>query len=228
MSRRGFLGMGAALGASVVVPGWSWAGAPSMAGLGGEHAAVAGLGRRGRPGHRRGDRARRGAGGQRGCCAAGRRTARPCPAGLPGDLRDVHRGRPPAARRGPTPASSRRPSTFNKRRGTYLGVAYGVHQRHDEHGHPARGARRLLLQGRRRHEAPHLPHRQVRLRHRLARRLPRPGRRDGRHRRQDAHGARRRPAPAAPVAALEGHRPTRTSRSASATSSSPGTACRPR
>jgi TAT (twin-arginine translocation) pathway signal sequence len=35
MSRRHFLGAGAAAGASLYVPGWSWAGAQSVAGIGG-------------------------------------------------------------------------------------------------------------------------------------------------------------------------------------------------
>ncbi|MEA2125058.1 MAG: endo-cleaving rubber dioxygenase, partial [Solirubrobacteraceae bacterium] len=35
MSRRRFIGAGAALGAGLYVPGWSWAGAQSVAGIGG-------------------------------------------------------------------------------------------------------------------------------------------------------------------------------------------------
>ena len=123
MSRRGFLGMGAALGASVVVPGWSWAGSPSMAGLGGStppwlvwddeaDPVIAAVIERGevpavnaaaaRVDEERPGRCRPGC---RATCARSSRTLAACP-------------------RGRTPPSSRRPSTFNKRRGTYLGVAY--------------------------------------------------------------------------------------------------------
>src|SRR4051794_41801728 len=35
MSRRGFIGAGAALGAGLLLPSWSWAGAQSVAGIGG-------------------------------------------------------------------------------------------------------------------------------------------------------------------------------------------------
>ena len=36
VNRRGFLGMGTALGAGLCMPGWSWAGTQSMAGVGGQ------------------------------------------------------------------------------------------------------------------------------------------------------------------------------------------------
>ena len=103
-----------------------------------------------------------------------------------------------------------------------------LRQRHDEHGHPARGARGLLLQGRRRHEAPHLAHGEVRLRHRLARRLPRPA--AARWSSPPSRPGWRTPACGTCCRSRRTGRasPTRTSRSASATSSSPGTACRPR
>ena len=88
MTRRGLLGAGAALGAGLYLPSWSWAGAQSVAGIGGTHAAVAGLGRRGRPGHRRGHRARRGAGGQRAAARLDQELASRCPPACPADLRD--------------------------------------------------------------------------------------------------------------------------------------------
>ncbi len=122
MSRRGFIGMGAALGASVVVPGWSWAGAPSMAGLGGttppwlvwdEEAdlIIAGVIDRGE------------VSAVNALLRGWTKNGQALPAGLPSDLRAFIED----ARRLPAWADTAKLKaavTFNKRRGTYLGGAY--------------------------------------------------------------------------------------------------------
>src|SRR4051794_36911616 len=123
MSRRGFIGAGAALGAGLLLPSWSWAGAQSVAGIGGTTppwqvwddeadpviAAVI----------------------ERGEGAAVNALLRPwtangqaVPAGLPDDLREFIED----ARRLPAwadVATLEAAVEFNKKRGTYLGVAYG-------------------------------------------------------------------------------------------------------
>ena len=123
LSRRRFIGAGAALGASLCMPSWSWAGAQSVAGIGGstppwqvwddeadpiiaaiiergEVAAVNAL--------------------LRGWTSNGQ----PVPAGLPSDLREFieHARRLPAWA---DTAKLKAAVDFNKKRGTYLGVAYG-------------------------------------------------------------------------------------------------------
>jgi hypothetical protein len=123
LSRRSFLGMGAALGAGMVLPSWSWAGAQSVAGLGGSTppwlvwddeadpiiAAVI----------ERGDVSAVNA-----LLRGWTKNAQALPAGLPTDLRDFieHARQLPAW----TDTDKLKTAvTFNKKRGTYLGVAYG-------------------------------------------------------------------------------------------------------
>ena len=123
MSRRGFLGAGAALGAGLVLPSWSWAATGSLAGVGsglppwqvwdaeadpviaavierGEVPAVNALLR------------------------TWTKNGQAVPAGLPSDLREFIE----QARRLPEwadVAKLKAAVDFNKKRGTYLGVAYG-------------------------------------------------------------------------------------------------------
>ncbi len=122
-NRRHFLGAGAALGASLYLPSWSWAGAQSVAGIGGTTppwqvwddeadpiiAAVI----------ERGEVAAVNA-----LLRGWKTNAQPLPAGLPSDLREFIEH----ARRLPAWADTgqlRAAVDFNKKRGTYLGVAYG-------------------------------------------------------------------------------------------------------
>ena len=202
MTRRGLLGAGAALGAGLCLPRWSWAQSQSMAGLGGEIAPwlvwddeadpiVAAVIDRGE------------VPAVNALLRGWTKNSDALPDGLPAGPARLHRARPAApvvGRRRPAQGRGRVQQEARHLPGRRL----RLRQRHDEHGHPARGPRGLLLQGRRRHEAPHLAHREVRLRHRLARRLPRSRRGDDRHRREDAPGARRRPPSPAAVAALDG------------------------
>ena len=85
---------------------------------------MAGLGRRGRPGHRRGHRARRGGGGQRPAARLDEELPGRCPPGCPADLREFieHARQLPAWA---DTAKLKAAVDFNKKRGTYLGVAYG-------------------------------------------------------------------------------------------------------
>jgi hypothetical protein len=123
VSRRGFLGMGAALGASLVVPSWSWAGAPSMAGLGGStppwqvwdaeaDPIIAAIIDRGQ------------VPAVNALLATWTKNGQAVPAGLPRDLREFieHARQLPAWA---DTAKLKAAVTFNKRRGTYLGAAYG-------------------------------------------------------------------------------------------------------
>ncbi|HYI35880.1 MAG TPA: oxygenase MpaB family protein [Thermoleophilaceae bacterium] len=123
MSRRGFIGMGAAMGAGMLLPKWSWAGAPSMAGPGSgtppwqvwDDAAdpvIAAVIERGE------------VPAVNALLRTWTKNGQALPAGLPGDLRAFIED----ARRLPTWADTgklKAAVTFNKRRGTYLGAAYG-------------------------------------------------------------------------------------------------------
>ena len=123
LSRRRLLGMSAVLGASLSVPGWSWAGTQSVAGIGGSTppwlvwddeadpiiAAVID----------RGETAEVNA-----LLRGWTTNSQPLPDGLPTDLRDFiehARQLPPWA----DEAKLKAAVDFNKKRGTYLGVAYG-------------------------------------------------------------------------------------------------------
>ena len=222
MTRRRLIGTGAALGASLYLPSWSWAGRSPWR----ESAAQT-------PPWKvwddEADPVIAGSSSAAGCrrstrrCATGRRTLSLCPRACRLSAR-VHRARATAAALG-RHRQAQGGGRVQQEARHLPGYRLRIRQRHDEHGHPARGARRLLLQGRRQHEAPHLPHGEVRLRHRLPGRLPRSQRRDDRHRGQDPHGARRRFATCCRSRSIGSRSPTRAGRSASATSSSPGTAC---
>src|SRR4051794_5648563 len=123
MSRRGFIGAGAALGAGLLLPSWSWAGAQSVAGIGGTtppwqvwddeaDAVIAAVIER----------------GEVPAVNALLRTwtanGQAPPAGLPADLRDFidHARQLPAWA---DIAKLKAAVDFNKKRGSYLGVAYG-------------------------------------------------------------------------------------------------------
>jgi hypothetical protein len=123
LTRRGFLASGAALGAGLVMPRWTWAGSQSVAGAGGttppwtvwDDAAdpvVAGVIERGE------------APAVNAALRGWTKNGQALPPGLPADLRDfIER-----ARELPSWADVdklRAAVEFNKRRGTYLGVAYG-------------------------------------------------------------------------------------------------------
>src|SRR4051794_16652791 len=122
MTRRGLLGAGAALGASLYLPNWSWAGSQSVAGLGGETP----------PWLVWDDTADQviGAVIDRGEVTAVNEllhgwttNGQALPSGLPADLRDFIED----ARRLPAWADTAKLQAavdFNKKRGTYLGVAY--------------------------------------------------------------------------------------------------------
>ncbi|WP_342450764.1 oxygenase MpaB family protein [Streptomyces violaceorubidus] len=161
-----------------------------------------GLGRGGRPRARRRDRTRRGGEGQR--RAAHVDAQRPALAGRPprGSARLHGAGPPTAALDGPGQARGR--GQVHHEEGHLHRRAVRPGQRAHEHRHPARGTRRLLLEGRRGHEGPHRQDRATRVRRRRPGRLP-ALRRDGRDRRQDPAGARGRPPSAAPVAGLVPH-----------------------
>jgi hypothetical protein len=123
VSRRTLLGMGAAIGATVSIPGWAWAGTQSVAGIGGstppwlvwdEEAdpVIAGV-------IERGETAQVNA-----LLRGWSRNSQPLPDGLPNELRDFIEH----ARQLPSwadPAQLKAAVAFNKKRGTYLGVAYG-------------------------------------------------------------------------------------------------------
>ena len=123
MTRRGLLGAGAALGAGLCLPRWSWAGSQSVAGLGGEIAPwlvwddeadpiIAAVIDRGE------------VPSVNALLRGWTKNADPLPEGLPPDLRDLIEH----ARQLPSWADVgelRAAVEFNKRRGTYLGVAYG-------------------------------------------------------------------------------------------------------
>jgi hypothetical protein len=123
LSRRSFLGMGAALGAGMVLPSWSWAGTQSLAGLGGttppwlvwddeaDLVIAAAI--------ERGEVAAVNA-----LLRGWTKNSQALPAGLPADLREFIEH----ARQLPAWANTdklKAAVTFNKKRGTYLGVAYG-------------------------------------------------------------------------------------------------------
>jgi endo-cleaving rubber dioxygenase len=122
MSRRGFIGAGAALGASLSLP-WSWAGAQSVAGIGGTippwlvwddeaDVVVAALIDSGE------------VTAVNALLRGWSRNAQPLPAGLPAHLHQFIEG----ARQLPAWTDVARLEAavqFNKKRGTYLGVAYG-------------------------------------------------------------------------------------------------------
>lgn len=123
MNRRGFIGAGAALGASLCLPDWSWAGTQSVAGLGGttppwrvwdkeaDHVVARVI--------ERGQVAKVNA-----LLRGWKHNGQPLPRGLPRDLREFieHARRLPAWA---DTAALEEAVEFNKRRGTYLGVAYG-------------------------------------------------------------------------------------------------------
>ncbi|MCW3038246.1 MAG: hypothetical protein JWM31_151 [Solirubrobacterales bacterium] len=123
MSRRSFLSAGAAVGAGLVLPSWSWAGAPSMAGPGSAtppwkvwdreaDAVVAAVIERGE------------VPAVNALLRTWTKNGQALPFGLPRDLRDFIEH----ARQLPSwtdTAKLRAAVTFNKRRGTYLGAAYG-------------------------------------------------------------------------------------------------------
>ncbi len=123
MTRRGLLGAGAALGASLALPTWTWAASQSVAGLGG-----------GLPPWQVWDAEADpviGAVIDRGQTAAVNallrgwtKNGQALPAGLPPDLRDFieHARQLPAWT---DRAKLKAAVDFNKRRGTYLGAAYG-------------------------------------------------------------------------------------------------------
>jgi hypothetical protein len=123
MTRRGLIGAGAALGAGLYLPGWSWAGSPSVAGPGGATPPW-------RVWDKPADRViaaviERGEVPMVNELLHGwQKNGQALPAGLPADLFDfIERARqlPPWADVGKLEAAV----TFNKKRGTYLGVAYG-------------------------------------------------------------------------------------------------------
>jgi hypothetical protein len=123
MDRRRFLKAGAALGTGMLVPSWSWAGAQSVAGLGGTtppwtvwddeaDAVIAAVIQRGE------------VPAVNALLRTWTKNGQALPAGLPADLRAFIED----ARKLPNWASTTKLKTavdFNKKRGTYLGVAYG-------------------------------------------------------------------------------------------------------
>jgi hypothetical protein len=123
MNRRRFIGAGAALGASLYAPGWSWAGAQSVAGLGGStppwqvwdddaDTVIAAVIERGE------------VAAVNALLRPWTANSQPLPDGLPADLREFIEN----ARRLPSWAdvpTLKAAVDFNKKRGTYLGVAYG-------------------------------------------------------------------------------------------------------
>ena len=123
MTRRGLIGAGAALGAGLYLPKWSWAGSQSVAGIGGTtppwqvwdeeaDAVIAAV-------IERGEVAMVNA-----LLRGWTKNSQALPAGLPADLRDFITN----ARQLPAWADTSKLKTavtFNKKRGTYLGVAYG-------------------------------------------------------------------------------------------------------
>ena len=123
LSRRHLLGMGAALGASISVPSWSWAGTQSVAGIGGTtppwqvwdaeaDPVIAGVIERGE------------VQAVNALLRGWSKNSQPLPDGLPSELRDfIEHGRqlPSWADH----ATLKAAVNFNKKRGTYLGVAYG-------------------------------------------------------------------------------------------------------
>ena len=123
MSRRKLLGLGAAVGAGIVLPSWSWAGAQSVAGKGGTippwrvwddeaDSVIASI-------IERGQTAKVNA-----LLRGWTKNSQPLPPGLPPKLRDFIEH----ARRLPRWADTDKLHAavdFNKKRGTYLGVAYG-------------------------------------------------------------------------------------------------------
>jgi len=123
MSRRALLGIGAGLGAGLAAPNWAWAGAQSVAGLGGAtppwlvwddeaDTVIAAVIDRGE------------VAAVNALLRDWTKNAQPLPAGLPPDLHAfIERARrlPPWA----DVDKLKGAVTFNKKRGTYLGVAYG-------------------------------------------------------------------------------------------------------
>jgi len=123
MTRRRLLGAGAALGASLALPSWAWAGSQSVAGIGGKtppwkvfdaeaDAVIAAV-------IDRGETAAVNA-----LLRTWTRNDQSLPAGLPADLRGFIED----ARRLPAWADAGKLAAaveFNKKRGTYLGVTYG-------------------------------------------------------------------------------------------------------
>ncbi len=123
MTRRRLLGAGAAAGASMYLPSWSWAGAQSVAGLGGAtppwlvwddeaDAVIAAVIERGE------------VAAVNALLRGWTKNAQALPPGLPADLREFIEH----ARRLPSWADTAKLKgavTFNKKRGTYLGIAYG-------------------------------------------------------------------------------------------------------
>jgi hypothetical protein len=123
MTRRSLLGAGAALGASLYLPGWSWAGAQSVAGIGGStppwlvwddeaDPIIAAVIERGE------------VPAVNALLRQWTYNSQPLPSGFPSDLRDFiehARQLPSWADVGQLKAAV----DFNKKRGTYLGVAYG-------------------------------------------------------------------------------------------------------
>ncbi|MCK9249920.1 MAG: DUF2236 domain-containing protein [Solirubrobacteraceae bacterium] len=123
LTRRTLIGAGAAVGATLCTPAWTWAGTRSVAGLGGAtppwlawddtvDPVVADI-------IERGETAR-----VNELLRGWTKNAQPLPAGLPTDLRAVLDD----IRRLPSwtdVGKLRTAVTFNKKRGTYLGVAYG-------------------------------------------------------------------------------------------------------
>ncbi len=123
ISRRALLGTGAALGAGLYLPKWSWAGTQSVAGIGGAtppwqvwddvaDPVIAGVIDRGE------------VAAVNELLHGWSKNGQDLPAGLPAELRDFiesARQLPPWA----DMAKLKAAVTFNKKRGTYLGVAYG-------------------------------------------------------------------------------------------------------
>jgi hypothetical protein len=123
VTRRGLLGAGAALGAGMYLPKWSWAGAQSVAGIGGTtppwevwdelaDPVIAAVIERGE------------VPAVNAALRGWTKNGQALPAGLPADLRDFIE----EARRLPSWADTAKLKAavdFNKKRGTYLGVAYG-------------------------------------------------------------------------------------------------------
>jgi endo-cleaving rubber dioxygenase len=123
MSRRHLIGAGAALGAGLVLPEWSWAGAQSVAGIGGRKPPWKVWDKRADPiiaaVIERGQVAEVNA-----LLRTWTRNDQPVPSGMPNDLREFIED----ARRLPDWAdvpTLKAAVEFNKKYGTYLGVAYG-------------------------------------------------------------------------------------------------------
>lgn len=124
ITRRGFIGAGAATAAGALLPSWSWAASSSIVGVGGTttppwdvwdpeaDAVIAGV-------IERGETAR-----VNELLKGWKKNGQPLPAGLPNDVRAFIE----KARQLPAWVDKdklKRVDTFNKNRGTYLGVAYG-------------------------------------------------------------------------------------------------------